>query len=329
VSPKKPNPTQKDVARQAGVSQSAVSRVFAGHGYVASEVREQIATAAKLLGYVPDVHARTLVTGQSNSIALVTTNLTHPFVHVLLEKLSIAVRARGREVLLLNALPGQDIDALLPLALTYKVRGILIVNVSLGDEALAQARARRVPLVMINRYVEEDRPAHAIACDSVAGGAVIADALLDAGKQRIAFVGGLPSSATNAARKRGFLDRLGQRGVAPVFAADGSFSHSWGYEAARTLQALPEQVDAVFCGDDLVALGMLDGYRHLEGRGPVPSVVGFDDIPQASWPAYLLTTFQNPLDAIIARALEVLELPPGEPTVRELFPGELIRRSTF
>jgi DNA-binding LacI/PurR family transcriptional regulator len=321
--------TQKDVARAADVSQSAVSRVFAGKGYVALEVRRRIETAAKRLGYMPDMLARSLVKGRSNIVAVLTTNITHPFVPQILEKLTLATQLRGQEVLLLNAPPGQDLERLVPLALTYRVKGILVANVTLGTKMTALARKSGTPIVLVNRYAEEDN-VHTVSCDNADGGRLIAHGLLDAGKRRIAFVGGVAASPTNVARKKGFLDALAERGVRPVFVADGIYSHAWGYEAARGLRAAHPDVDAVFCGDDMVALGMLDGYRgedpHPQG---VPAIVGFDDIPSASWPPYMLTTFSNPLDEMAAAALDLLDLPADAPPQRKLIPGRLIRRRSF
>lgn len=322
-------PTQKDVARAADVSQSAVSRVFAGRGYVAAEVRQKIEKAARRLGYLPDMAARSLVKGRSNIVAVVTSNITHPFVPQLLEKMTLAIQQRGQEVLLLNSPPGQDIDRQLPLALRYRVKGVLIANVSVGAKIARQVRASGTPIVMVNRYVEE-KAVHAVSCDNLHGSRLIAQDFIAAGKTRIAYVGGLADSPTNVARKQGFLQALAQHGVEPAVVLDGAFSHAWGYEASGLLSGGNTPVDAVFCGDDMVAIGMLDGFRGLPGGlAQAPAIVGFDDIPNASWPPYMLTTYSNPLDQMIELALDLLELPADTAPRREILPGRLVRRSSF
>ncbi|HTJ98762.1 MAG TPA: LacI family DNA-binding transcriptional regulator [Bordetella sp.] len=321
--------TQKDVAREAGVSQSAVSRVFAGRGYVAAEVRHQIEKAARKLGYLPDMAARSLVKGRSNIVAVVTSNITHPFVPQMLEKMTLAIQQRGQEVLLLNSPPGQDIDRQLPLALRYRVKGILIANVSIGARIARQVRQSGTPIVMVNRYVEE-KAVHGVSCDNVHGSRLVAEGFIAAGKRRIAYIGGLADSPTNVVRREAFLQALREHGVTPEVILEGAFSHAWGYEAAGILGKRRTMVDAVFCGDDMIAIGMLDGYRGMPGGlAAAPAIVGFDDIPNASWPPYMLTTYSNPLDRMIEVALDLLDQPADQAPVREVLQGELVRRASF
>ena len=138
--------TQRDVAARAGVSQAAVSRVMAEHGYVAEDVRARIMDAAAALGYRPDPVARTLITGRSNIVAVVVGNVVNPFFPVALSALTEALRQEDREVLLFNAAPGQNIDDLIPGVLRYKVAGIIVMTVA-GFASIARekavARARR------------------------------------------------------------------------------------------------------------------------------------------------------------------------------------------
>jgi DNA-binding LacI/PurR family transcriptional regulator len=321
--------TQKDVAREAGVSQSAVSRVFAGRGYVAAEVRQKIEKAARKLGYLPDMAARSLVKGRSNIVAVVTSNITHPFVPQMLEKMTLAIQQRGQEVLLLNSPPGQDIDRQLPLALRYRVKGILIANVSIGARIAKQVRQSGTPIVMVNRYVEE-KAVHGVSCDNVHGSRMVARDFIAAGKRRIAYIGGPPDSPTNVVRREAFLQALRERDIQPEVVLEGAFTHAWGYEAAGLLGKRRPPVDAVFCGDDMVAIGMLDGYRGMPGGlAAAPAIVGFDDIPNASWPPYMLTTYSNPLDGMIEAALDLLDQPAEQPPVRKVLEGTLVRRASF
>ncbi|MDB5846720.1 MAG: hypothetical protein JWP29_472 [Rhodoferax sp.] len=321
--------TQADVAREAKVSQSAVSRVFAGRGYVAPDVKARIEAAGRRLSYSPNLVARTMAKGQSNIVAVLTTAITHPFVPHLLEQLTLATQARGLEVLLLNVPEGQQIERLVPLAKAYRVKGIIIANVTLAQTSATLAREGGTPVVIVNRYAE-DEGVHTVSCDNVDGARSIANEMINAGLRRLAFVGGRATSATNTARRKGFLDKLTERGMAPVFVAEGAFSHDWGYEAAGRLRRECPEVDGVFCGDDAVALGVIDGYRDDPGAsGAVPAIVGFDDIPGASWSPYLLTTFRNPLEEMVEAALDMLELPADASPQRKLLPGTLIRRKTF
>jgi LacI family transcriptional regulator len=112
---------------------------------------------------------------------------------------------------------------------------------------------------------------------------------------------------------------------------EGAFSHEWGYQAAALLRSACPDADGVFCGDDAIALGVMDGYRNNpDGSvGKMPGIVGFDDIPSASWPAYLLTTVRNPLERMVEAALDMLDLPTDVAPRRQLLAGELIRRRSF
>lgn len=320
--------TQADVAREAQVSQSAVSRVFAG-GYVAREVREKIEQAASRLDYRPDLVARTLVKGRSDIVAVLTTNITHPFVPLLLEQLTQSTQARGLDVLLLNVPLGQDIGRLVPLAQAYRVKGIIVANVNIDEASIARARASATPMVIVNRHAEELR-VHTVSCDNVDGARLIANDLYNAGKRRLAFIGGPANSPTNTARKKGFVDKLAERGMAPAFVVDGSFSHAWGYEAAGFLKTACPDVDAVFCGDDVVALGVLDAWRDdpLRAAAP-PAIVGFDDVPSASWSPYMLTTFRHPLADMVEAALDLLGLPADAEPQHQMLRGQLVRRRSF
>jgi LacI family transcriptional regulator len=321
--------TQADVAREAKVSQSAVSRVFGGGGYVAPDVRARIEAAGQRLNYSPNLVARTMAKGRSNIVAVLTTAITHPFVPQLLEQLTLGAQARGFEVLLLNAPQGQQIERLVPLARAYSVKGIIIANVTLAARSAALAREGGVPVVILNRY-SEDEGVHTVACDNVDGARGIANEMLNAGLRRLAFIGGLPSSPTNTARRKGFLDKLAERGIEPVLVAEGAFSHQWGYEAAGRLKRERPDVEGVFCGDDVVALGVMDAYRDQPAASsPTPAIVGFDDIPIASWSPYMLTTFRNPLEEMVDAALDLLDLPASAPALRKLLPGTLIRRASF
>ena len=321
--------TQLDIARIAGVSQPVVSRVLGGFGYVSEKARAKVLAASSDVGYVPDAGARSLVTGKSNIIALVVANVTNAFYPYLFDKLAVAVQSMGREVMLFNASGGRDVDDVLPSILRYRVKAAVVFTAALSSRIAAELRARRVQTVMLNRY-SLDLASSTVTCDNLAGGRLVADAFLDAGLTRVAYVGGGVTSSTNLDRKTGFMGRLAERDRTAVFAADGAFSRDWGHEAAGSLNAVAD-LQAVFCADDDIAMGVTDRLRFEFGRR-VPediAVVGFDDVPGASWPPYALTTVRQPVDEMIASTLQLLEMPPTADPVHRRIAGQLIRRHTF
>lgn len=321
--------TQQDIARMAGVSQSVVSRVLGASGYVSETARAKVLAASDHVGYVPDAGARSLVTGRSNIIALVVANVTNAFYPYLFDKLALAVQSRGREVMLFNASGGRDVDELLPSIVRYKIKAAVVMTAALSSKLAAELRSRGVQVVMLNRY-SLDFASSTVACDNLAGGRLVAEAFLTAKLSRLAYVGGGPTSSTNFDRRAGFVGRLAEEGLSPVFAADGAFSRDWGHEAAALLNEVP-RLEGIFCADDDIAMGVCDRFR-FEYRRRIPeelAVIGFDDVPGASWPPYSLSTVRQPVDEMIVRTLELLDVPPIAETSHVRIPGQFIRRQTF
>ena len=321
-------PTQHDVANLAKVSQSAVSRVLSG-GTASSGLREKVERACRELGYVPDLGARALVNGFSNMVAIIVANIQNPFYPYILDKLTLEIQGRGREVLLLNASGGRDIDELAPLVVQYKVRSAIIMTASLSSKMAELFKEHRIPSVMLNRYSTVGA-ANSVACDNYEGARQVAREFVGAGLETFAYVGGEPVSSTNLDRRNGFIDGLAEVGHRPLLALDGAFNHDWGYEAGGLLNRSRIPVHACFCADDVIAMGVMDSLKDA-GRS-VPrdmSVVGFDDIPSAGWAAYSLSTVAQPVDEMIKKALEILDGDPLDGPVEVRIPGRLILRSSF
>ncbi len=321
--------TQRDIARIAGVSQSVVSRVLGGSGYVSSDAKARVLGASARVGYLPDAGARTLVTGTSNIVAMVVANVTNAFYPYAFDRLTSAIHAHGHEIMLFYASDGQDIDTLLPTVLAYKIRAAILMTASLTSSMAAALRTRGIQVIMFNRY-SLDMGSSSVACDNEASGRLVAEAFLEAGLTRVVYFGGSATSSTNRDRKAGFIGRLGAAGLAPMLVVDGNFSHEWGYEAGNLLKHMPD-VQAVFCADDDIAMGAIDRLRFdLSRRVPEDvAVVGFDDVPGAAWPSYALTTVRQPINQMTKRTIELLDQPVAASLHHVRLPGRLIRRTTF
>jgi DNA-binding LacI/PurR family transcriptional regulator len=215
--------------------------------------------------------------------------------------------------------------------LQYRVKGIIITSASLSSRMARACRENGTPVVLFNRYIP-NTPTWAVSCDNVRGAREVADLLLDNKHTKIAYIGGNPNTSTNRDRKSGFVDRLAERGKKPVLVTDRTYSYEWGYEAASQF-VRPSKINAVFCANDIIALGVIDAIRNeLKARIPDDiSVIGFDDIPQASWPSYSLTTMRQPVDEMIDVAVNLLDqdLDPRicEPRIH-LIKGGLVTRSS-
>ncbi|TWS98487.1 LacI family DNA-binding transcriptional regulator [Reyranella sp. CPCC 100927] len=322
-------PTQRDVARVAGVSQAAVSRWISGRGYVASDVRERILKAVAELNYEPHPLARGLSSGQSDIIAIVLSSITNPWYPIVLNRITHVLQAMRLQVLLFNAAPPQSVDDVLPSVLRYRVKGVLITTASLSSKAALMCAEQGVPVVLFNRSTRAGG-VHSVSCDNADGGRMAADTLVRAGARKLGYIGGLQEASTSADRQRGFVSQLAEWGIDLVAAIDKEFTYDWGFEATLKLFEKHPQIDGLFCADDEIGSGAVDALRYRLNKS-IPGevkVIGFDDHPVASNAAYQLTTIRQPVDEMIENALDVLlNGDMASPSLR-LLKGELIKRGS-
>lgn len=322
--------TSVDVARLVGVSQSTVSRSFSNEASVSPETRQKVLEAARRLGYTPNAIARSLITQQTNIVGILTSNITSPFQPYILEKFIQGLQGIGRQALVFSAGPKQEIDDILPVVLEYQVDALIVTAATLSSERLAEFARNGTPVVLFNRHMPGEKVT-AVCCDNVEGGRLVANLLLDAGHKRLAYIAGSTNSSTNRDREKGYTDRLGERGVIEVMREQASgYTYEAGYEATKRLLERDEPPDAIFCASDILALGALDLAREQGVSVPEElSIIGFDDIPMASWSAYSLTTICQPVDRMVDMTLrlvlERLENAEVEAVIR-LFPGRLVQR---
>ncbi len=313
--------TSTDVARAAGVSQSVVSRAFDPNGKVAAQTRTHVLEVAKRLGYQPNIYARSLVMQKASIVGIIVGNLENPFYPSVLMHFSEALQRQGRQVLLFSTKDEEEVGNALLQALQYRVEAVIVTSVTLTSSITQILEKSQVPIFLFNRTLE-NAPLPSVSCDNVAGGRLVADTFLEAGHERFTFIGGTPNTSTNRDRRRGFLERLQEVG-APCISVEGTYSYDWGYEALEQLSELP---DAIFCANDIIALGVLDALRLEEVRVPEEvAVIGFDDIAEARRPAYSLTTVRQPVGAMIEATLGLLEKSTPK---TQLLRGQLVERAS-
>lgn len=331
--------TSIDVARLAGVSQSAVSRAFTPGTSISQHARRKVFEAAKALNYVPNSIARSLITKRSNIIAMVVGDLRNPFYVQVLDQLSKVLQHREVQVLVFRVANGSEVDNALLAVLQYQVDGIVITSAQISRKMAEICAERDIPVIMFNRYVA-DLKVNSICCNNVRGGQQAARALIDAGGKRFAAITGDRDAAAVQDRVHGFTDQIVAAGFAlPDIKTDcGHYTYQGGYEAAIRIFAdtgPDTRPDALFCLNDIMAMGALDALRLTIGLR-VPEdvlVIGFDDIPEASHPNYRLTTVRQPLERMIAKTMTLLGLDRDAQetltTPALFFEGELIQRATL
>ncbi|MEW5717898.1 MAG: LacI family DNA-binding transcriptional regulator [Chloroflexota bacterium] len=321
--------SSNDVARVARVSQSTVSRVFSDSDVVSQKTRDKVLAAARKLGYNPNALARSLITRRTDIVGIVMADITNPFYPTVLEKLTQRLQSTGRRALLFNVTPDRDVDDTLPLLLQYQVDAIIITSATISSGMTNECARLGTPVILFNRYVPGAQ-ASAVSCDNVAGGRLVADLFLDAGHTRLAYIAGRKNTSTNLDREKGFSERLRERGHPEWLYEQGAYTYESGFAAAQHLLRRSDPPDAIFCANDIMAMGTLDAAREMKIKIPdALSVIGFDDIPAAGWPAYRLTTIQQPVDQMIDATLEMLQTRIKDPDlapVNRLIPGALIKR---
>lgn len=320
-----------EVARLAGVSQSAVSRVFRPGASVSKKMREKVLKAAAELGYRPNALARAVNSGKSRLIALLVAYLDNQFYPIVLEQLSRKLQKHGYHVLLFMTEPGRQ-DQVVEQIMQYQVEGIVMVSATLSSSLAKECARTGVPVVLFNRYVSTS-PASSVTSDNVEGGRQLAHFLADGGHERIAFIAGAEDSSTNRDRETGFSRGLAERGL-PVFArAVGAYTFEGAAKAARALLAGRERPDAIFVANDHMAFAVMDVIRdELDLRIPDDvSIVAYDDVPESSWKGYKLTTVAQPGDAMIDATIEILLEQIDEAVVRKrsvVLPSRLVVRAS-
>lgn len=327
------NITSIDVAERAKVSQSTVSRVFSDNSpNVAPATREKVLQAARELGYRPNVIARMMSRRETNIIGIVMGDITSPFYPYVLDKFLQQFQALDKHVLLFTVAEGQSIDDILPLVLQYQVDGLIVTSATMSSEMADEYARSGTPVVLFNRVVK-DSHVSAVCTDNVAGGRMIADLLLDNGHERLAYIAGPSDTSTNNERERGFAERLMSRGCQRWRRAQSNYTYESGYEAALSFFNQGPPPDAIFCANDIMAIGAMDAARSQGYRVPEDmSIVGFDNIPMASWQAYNLTTVGQEVDVMINKTLDILMHKlqnPESSQVIELVPGRLIMRGSL
>ena len=299
--------TSAQVAKLAGVSQSAVSRVFTPGASVSIKTTTKVKEAALSLGYRPNSIARAMVSGKSRMIGVVVAYLENQFYPEALERLSNCLQEKGYHVLIFMAgKDRQSIDNVIEEILDYQVDGIIAASVSMSSGLSERCRTAGVPMVLFNRAQDEPNMS-AITSDNIEGGKKIAKFLISSGHKKISYIAGWEGASTQRDREDGFISVLNDAGLSLHSRKVGNFVLEESREATRSM-FLNNPPEAVFVANDHMAFAVMDTLRYELGL-KIPddaSVVGYDDVPAASWPSYSLTTVQQPVNIMVRETVEIL-----------------------
>jgi DNA-binding LacI/PurR family transcriptional regulator len=323
--------TAYDVARLAGVSQSAVSRAFTPGTSISTHMLFKVEEAARKLGYRPNLIARSLSTSRSNLIGVAVPPLENQFYPAVLEALSAAFGRFGYRLLLFTSKARQSFDPLLEEVLTSRVDALVMVAASISSSFADECKQSGLPVVLLNRKTDS-RMVSCVTGASRVGAETIAKFLLAGKHRRYAFVAGDTSSSTSRDREDAFTMYLQKHGVKLAARVVGNYSFEETSAAARKLFSLKSRPDAIFCVNDHMALAVISVAKVEFGLdvGKAVSVVGFDDSELASWPVFGLTTYGQPIETMAERVVEIIQQQlSGTTEVMEVVvPGELIVRTS-
>jgi len=305
-------PNIRDVAYLAGVSAGTVSNVLNRPSYVNPDTRRRVQSAIQALGFVPRQRSRQFRPGRVRNLGIALANLDNPFfVDVALGAESLAKELDVGIVISNSAYDPVREDQNLELLVQQRVQGIIISPVDEKSSQLQALRDRGVPMVFVDR-VTADRDCWSVVVDDRRGGELGMEHLLDRGHSRIAFVGHPEQSSKVATRLLGARDAISKHSESPV-SLEVLSVESWtvqgGKDAAEILVARSPELrpTAVFCSNDMMALGMLQTLDHSGIRVPEDiALVGYDDLEWAGIAMIPLTTVRQPRRLLGRTAVEMI-----------------------
>ncbi len=330
--------TLRDVADVAGVNPGTVSRALnpESRSLVSAETARRVLAVAEQLGYRPNPLARGLKTNRSYTIGVLIPDLTNPLFPPIVRGIQDRLEAEGYTPLLANTgndaqRERNDFEAMR----ARQVDGFITATAHRHDDLLDEVVASGIPLVLVNRSVE-DGALSTVAGDDRKGVRLAVAHLAELGHERIALLGGPLELSTGFQRRQGFVEALGAHGLEvdeQLLLAGERFTVEEGTRLCRELLERRRPFTAIVAGNDLMALGCYDALAERTLRCPHDvSVVGYNDMPFAGRFAPPLTTIRIPQQELGARAatllLEQLRDPTTHPHQVLLEPELVVRAST-
>lgn len=296
--------TAQDVAQAAGVSRAVVSRAFTSGSSVSEEKRKKVMIAAKELGYQVNIIARTMNTGRSNFVGIVTSGFENAFRSKLLVPIVHQLALKGFIAILVNADDPKQLDLSLRELLSYHIAGIIMTS---GTPPLYLAEEyvkKEIPVALINRCADL-KNADQIICDNYQGAKLAVEHLLSSGGTSFGFIGQSIKNSSTKQRYDAFQEILSQHRLSAqvIFCLKDDYQSGWD-GIAELLKQQP-LLNSLFCATDILAMGALD-YLKIHNLDKQVKVIGFDNIPATAYAAYQLTTIEQNTELLAFHAVELL-----------------------
>jgi DNA-binding LacI/PurR family transcriptional regulator len=301
----------KQVAELAGVSRSAVSRTFTPGASVSEETRRRVIQASEKLGYHVNHLARGLLRKSTGIVCLVVADSDTPYMSRMVRTLARHLQEAGKVAMVIDTTgPSENVEHALRQTLNYRADATVVLSGTPAQSIIRTCLDNGQRLILINR---DDRLAgpYNLSLDNRLAGKTAFETFVKAGCKRLAVVASEAGTPSLMAREEAFIEAARASGMEVASTRNGRTSYEAGAAGARALfagrGAGREPPDAAFCVTDLIACGFMDTARHEYGLS-VPddvSVIGFDDIEQASWLSYRLTSFSPPVEELAAAVVDL------------------------
>ncbi|MBU1324150.1 MAG: LacI family transcriptional regulator [Alphaproteobacteria bacterium] len=319
----------RDVAQRAEVSVASVSRVLNGAGPVTDVTRKKVMEAVEALQYVPHSGARSLSTSRSQTVGVILPDLYGEFFSELIRGIDLAARERGYHLIVSSSHDDAGEAAAAVRSMRGRVDGLILMSPHAAVGQAAAGVTGGLPVVRLNDgAAEADRPA--IVVDNHGGAVAAVKHLIALGRSRIAHIAGPNDNMEAEARLSGYLEAMAEAGL-DARVIEGDFDMASGRRAGLEMARSGDSVDAVFAGNDMMALGVMLALQDAGRLCPEDvAVVGFDDVPLASLVRPGLTTLRIDIAEIGRSALVRLlaAIDGQQDTGRQIVRPELVIRGS-
>lgn len=247
--------------------------------------------------------------------------------------LTDALQSYGLTAMLFHVPSDKSPEEILPQALLYRPEYLIVMTATVSFQSAIAEIDTNSHLIFFNRYIPGSNT-FSVTCDNYKGGRELAELLIKTGHRKMAYIAGTPDATTSIDRGVGFIDQCAEFGISVISNNDAKhFSYAEGYRGAEKLLSQHNDLDAIYCANDIMAIGAINAISYEIGlRVPQDiSVVGFDDVEMASWPAHSLTTYRHPTRRMVYATMELirdLDENPNITPIAKRIPGHLVLRNT-
>ncbi len=322
--------TARDIAERCDTSLAAVSRAFRAEASIADDLRQKILNVSRELGYSPPVK-RIRRAKETSKISIVVGDVTNPFFPHVLECFSKEIKNLQQDMVVHIVPPGATVDSVMLDVFQSGSDAAIITSANLSSKLAKQCKSRGIPVVLFNR-VQIDPSTNAVCADNYNGARMIAQRFLSQGRDKLAFIGGIPDTSTHLERRRGLLDELALHDVQPIFERPANYDYATAFDVAMDLFLGSVCPTGIFCANDIMAIAAIDAAKRVGiNVGQDVGIIGFDDIPMASWTSYQLTTVRQRVNMMVRASLEQIKdfyNNPDEQGSIRIIRGDLIERDS-